>query len=129
MRLHALSRGELAVGLLVSAGSVAFVSALIEVLRPYMPVLTLGVLYVFGVPHARIEVGVVAAPAGEAAYPLEAAGGRRVGTVLIGSEHALDQEAAHRFLPALASLLAVEVDRADLAAEALEAEALRRSDT
>jgi two-component system, OmpR family, sensor histidine kinase KdpD len=238
MRLHGLSRVELAVGLLVSAGSVAFVSALIEVLRPYMPVLTLGVLYVFavlavavfwgielavvvsvasmlafnwfflppthtfqlsdganwavlavylvtavvvsalaararrraelaerrereatvlagmaedllagtelsdelervgvltasvlGVPHARIEVGVVAAPAGEAAYPLEAAGGRRVGTVFIGFEHALDQDAAHRFLPALASLLAVEVDRADLAAEALEAEALRRSDT
>jgi len=237
MRLNALSRVELAVGLLASAGSVAFVSALIELLRPYMPVLSLGVLYVFavlavaviwgielavivsvasmlafnwfflppthtfqlrdganwavlavylvtavvvsalaaqarrraevaerrereasvlaamagdllagtdladeldrvgvltagvlGVPHARIELGVEAPEDGETAYAL-AIGGRRVGTVLVGLEHALDAEAAERFLPALASLLAVELDRADLQAEALEAEALRRSDT
>jgi two-component system sensor histidine kinase KdpD len=237
MRLSALSRVELAVGLLASAGSVAFVSALIEVLRPYMPVLSLGVLYVFavlavavfwgielavivsvasmlafnwfflppthtfqlrdganwavlavylvtavvvsalaararrraeiaerrereasvlaamagdllagteladelervgvltagvlGVPHARIELDVETPEERETAYPLAVAG-RRVGTVLIGSEHALDQEAAARFLPALASLLAVELDRAGLEAEVLEAEALRRSDT
>jgi two-component system sensor histidine kinase KdpD len=237
MRLSALSRVELAIGLLASAGSVASVSALIEVLRPYLPVLSLGVLYVFavlavavfwgielavivslasmltfnwfflppthtfqlqdganwavltvylvtavvvsalaaqarrraeiaerrereasvlagmagdllggtdladeldrvgvltagvlGVPHARIELGVEAPEERETAYPLGIAG-RRVGTVLVGSEHPLDQEAANRFLPALASLLAVELDRAALEAEALEAEALRRSDT
>jgi two-component system sensor histidine kinase KdpD len=237
MRLSALSRVELAVGLLASAGSVAFVSALIEVLRRYMPVLSLGVLYVFavlavavfwgielavivsvasmlafnwfflppthtfqlrdganwavlavylvtavvvsvlaarsrrraviaerrereagvlagmagdllagteladeleqvgaltagvlGVPHARIELGVEAPEERETAYPLAVAG-RRVGTMLVGSEYALDREAAERFLPALASLLAVELDRAELEAEVLEAEALRRSDT
>jgi two-component system sensor histidine kinase KdpD len=237
MRLSSLSRVELAVGLLASAGSVAFVSALIEVLRPYMPVLSLGVLYVFavlavavfwgielavivsvasmlafnwfflppthtfqlrdganwavlavylvtavvvsalaaqarrraeiaerrereasvlasmagdllagtelaeelervgvltagvlGVPHARIALGVESPEEREAAYPLAVAG-RRVGTVLVGSEHPLDPEAAERFLPGLASLLAVEVERAGLEAELLEAEALRRSDT
>jgi two-component system, OmpR family, sensor histidine kinase KdpD len=237
MRLTALSRVELAVGLLASAGSVAFVSALIEVLRPYMPVLSLGVLYVFavlavavfwgielavivsvasmlafnwfffppthtfqlrdganwavlavylvtavvvsalaaqarrraeiaerrereasvlasmagdllagtelaeelervgvltagvlGVPHARIALGVEPSEERETAYPLAVAG-RRVGTVLVGSEHPLDPEAAERFLPGLASLLAVEVERAGLEAEVLEAEALRRSDT
>jgi two-component system sensor histidine kinase KdpD len=237
MRLSALSRVELAVGLLASAGSVAFVSALIEVLRSYMPVLSLGVLYVFavlavavfwgielavvvsvasmlafnwfflppthtfqlrdganwavlavylvtavvvsalaararrraeiaerrereasvlaamagdllagtelaeelervgvltagvlGVPHVRIALGVEPPEERETAYPL-AVTGRRVGTVLVGSEHPVDPEAAERFLPALASLLAVEVDRAGLEAEVLEAEALRRSDT
>jgi two-component system sensor histidine kinase KdpD len=237
MRLTALSRVELAIGLLASAGSVAFVSALIEVLRPYLPVLSLGVLYVFavlavavfwgielavivslasmltfnwfflppthtfqlrdganwavlavylvtavvvsglaararhraqiaerrereasvlagmagdllagteladeldrvgvltagvlGVPHARIELGVETPEERETAYPLGIAG-RRIGTVLVGSEHPLDQEAADRFLPALASLLGVALDRAGLEAEALEAEALRRSDT
>ena len=58
MRLHALSRGELAVGLLVSAGSVAVISALIEILRPYMPVLTLGVLYVFAVLAVAVFWGI-----------------------------------------------------------------------
>ena len=51
-----------------------------------------------------------------------------VATLLIPAEHELKGSAANRFLPALASLLAVEVERSELAAEALEAEALRRSD-
>jgi two-component system, OmpR family, sensor histidine kinase KdpD len=237
MRLDLRSRGELAVGLLVSAGSVAFVSAAIEVLRHYMPVLSLGVLYVFavlavsvfwgivlgvvvsvasmlafnwfflppthtfqlrdganwavlavylvtavvvsalaararrraeiaerrereaavlaamagdllagtdlaeelervgglaagvlGVPHARLELGEVDAGESESAYELTV-GKRRVGTLLLDSRDELEREPAERFLPALASLLAVELDRAGLEAEALEAEALRRSDT
>jgi two-component system, OmpR family, sensor histidine kinase KdpD len=236
MRQGTLSRGELAVGLLVSAGSVALVSALVELLRHYMPVLSLGVLYVFavlavavwwgielavvvsvasmltfnwfflppthtfqlrdganwavlavylvtaivvsalaararrraavaerrereaavlaemardllagidladelervsaltagvlGVPYARIEVGAVEPRVGEEAHPL-VAGHRRVATLLLVSSHAVERDAVERFLPALASLLAVELDRAALQAEALEAEALRRSD-
>jgi two-component system sensor histidine kinase KdpD len=83
---------------------------------------------VLGVPHARIELGVATPEEREAAVPLAVAG-RRVGTLLVGAEYALDGDAAERFLPALASLLAVELDRAALEADALEAEALRRSDT
>src|SRR5216110_3898657 len=44
-----MKRGELAVGLLASAGAVAFVTAAIAVLKPYVPVLSLGVLYEFAV--------------------------------------------------------------------------------
>jgi two-component system, OmpR family, sensor histidine kinase KdpD len=59
--------------------------------------------------------------------PLEAAG-RSVGTVYtpVGSEPGF--EVQRRFLPALAALLAVAVEREQLEREALEAETLRRSD-
>ena len=62
--------------------------------------------------------------------PIElVAGSRRVGTLELveGSEPNL--QARRRLLPALASLLAVAVDRERLANDAFEAEALRRSDT
>jgi len=62
--------------------------------------------------------------------PIElVAGNRRVGTLEIveGSEPNL--QARRRLLPALASLLAVAVDRERLANDAFDAEALRRSDT
>ena len=62
--------------------------------------------------------------------PIElVAGGRRVGTLELveGSEPNL--QARRRLLPALASLLAVAVDRERLANAAFDAEALRRSDT
>ncbi len=62
--------------------------------------------------------------------PIElVAGGRRVGTLELveGSEPNL--HARRRLLPALASLLAVAVDRERLANAAFDAEALRRSDT
>src|ERR1700752_2853654 len=58
MRLRVLSRGELAAGLLASAGSVALVSAAVEVLRHYMPVLSLGVLYVFAVLAVAVLWGI-----------------------------------------------------------------------
>ncbi len=62
-----------------------------------------------------------------ASFPLQAAG-RTVGwiTTPAGEEPSLGTR--QRFLPALASLLAVAVDRERLAAQALEAEALGRSD-
>ena len=86
--------------------------------------LTAGVLHV---PSARIELGAVAAGEDEHALTL-AADARPVGTVIVAGNHAPDAAVAARFLPALAALLAVAVDRATLEAEALEAEALRRSD-
>src|SRR5262249_4812013 len=57
-----------------------------------------------------------------------AIGGRTVGTLGTTAEREVDEAVTTRFLPALASLLAVAVDRDELQREALEAEALRRSD-
>jgi two-component system, OmpR family, sensor histidine kinase KdpD len=80
-----------------------------------------------GVRRARIALEPDAAPAsGEAAEPL-VAGDRRVGTLFLPAG---ERQAAgrRRVVPALASLLAVAIDRERLAAEAYDAEALRRSD-
>ena len=60
--------------------------------------------------------------------PLEA-GGRPVGTIYLAEARSPSLDVRRRFLPALASLLAVAIDRERLAREALEAETLRRSDT
>ena len=78
---------------------------------------------------ATIVLGADVEPSVTAA-PIElVAAGRRVGTLELveGSEPNL--QARRRLLPALASLLAVAVDRERLANDAFEAEALRRSDT
>jgi two-component system sensor histidine kinase KdpD len=72
---------------------------------------------------ATIELGSQRTP-GE---PL-LAGGRRVGTIRLFGQRRGGAAARKRLLPALASLLGVAIDRQRLAAEALEAEALRRSD-
>src|SRR5438876_471265 len=53
------TRWELAVGVMASAGAVALVTAAIDVLKPYMPVLSLGVLYVFAVLPVALLWGVV----------------------------------------------------------------------
>jgi two-component system sensor histidine kinase KdpD len=79
--------------------------------------LTAGVL---GVHAVRIELG--AQPGG---VPIEV-NRRRVASLF--TDEPLDPAIARRFLPALAALLAVAVGRAELEAEALEAEALRRTD-
>jgi two-component system sensor histidine kinase KdpD len=83
---------------------------------------------VLGVDRAEIELG---SPRGrearESPHQLEVAG-RTVGTIYtpVGSDPHL--AVRHRFLPALAALLAVAADRERLEREALEAETLRRSD-
>jgi two-component system sensor histidine kinase KdpD len=77
------------------------------------------------VSAARLELGAVAAREGESAIPVEV-NLRQVATLLV--EEDPDPDVAARFLPALAALLAVAVDRAQLEAEALEADALRRTD-
>ncbi len=79
-----------------------------------------------GVNAARIELGERAAAAeGEVALHVDV-GLRRVATLFV--DRPPDPDVARRFLPALAALLAVAVDRSELEAEALEAETLRRSD-
>ncbi len=80
-----------------------------------------------GVDHARLLLGRVGAGAAENQYPL-VAGGRRVGTIMLGQSRRFGAAALARVLPPLASLLAVAIDREQLAREALEAETLRRSD-
>src|SRR4051812_15794094 len=50
-------RGELLVGLLASAGAVVFVTAAIAVVERWVPVLSLGVLYVFAVLPVAILWG------------------------------------------------------------------------
>jgi two-component system sensor histidine kinase KdpD len=86
--------------------------------------LTSGVL---GVEGARLELGEQPPLDGEQALPLEA-GLRCVATLFIDEEASVDDAVRRRFLPSLAALLAVVAERSRLEAEALEAEALRRSD-
>jgi two-component system sensor histidine kinase KdpD len=74
--------------------------------------------------RARIELG---PGPDKGAYPL-LAGARRVGSIELEGQHAGTAAARRRLLPALGSLVGVAVDRERLAREAVEAEALRRSD-
>jgi two-component system sensor histidine kinase KdpD len=86
--------------------------------------LTAGVL---GVEGARLELGEQLPREGERALPVEA-GLRWVATLFLDKEAHVDEAVRRRFLPSLAALLAVVAERSRLQAEALEAEALRRSD-
>jgi two-component system sensor histidine kinase KdpD len=72
----------------------------------------------------RVEIALTPTTDG---YPL-LAGGREVGTIRVVNPRRGSAAARRRLLPALASLLGVAIDRQRLAAEALEAETLRRSD-
>jgi two-component system, OmpR family, sensor histidine kinase KdpD len=83
---------------------------------------------VLGVSRARIELGRHAPPSGEAPLPLEV-DRRLVGTLYLPEGEATNIAERGRFLPALASLIGVAVDRERLEQEATEADALRRSDT
>ena len=83
---------------------------------------------VLGVAHASIVLGAAATePPDAVSYPL-AAGGRALGAISMPGAGPADERVVRRFLPALASLLAVALDREELEREALEAEALRHSD-
>src|SRR5262245_1874883 len=81
------------------------------------------------VERASIELGDRGAPTQdtEERFPLSVEG-RRVGSILLERPRQGSAAARRRLLPALASLLGVAIDRERLAREALEAEALRRSD-
>jgi two-component system sensor histidine kinase KdpD len=81
---------------------------------------------VLGVPTAKIEFGPRRSSSGET-IPLEV-DQRSVGTIYLPLRPDPNVEVRHRFLPALAALLAVAGDRSRLEREALEAETLRRSD-
>jgi two-component system, OmpR family, sensor histidine kinase KdpD len=81
------------------------------------------------VEDARIELGPKpTSQAAGASYPLAVAE-RQVGRIYLERPQRGSARVRRRLLPALASLLGVAIDRERLAREALEAEALRRSDT
>src|SRR5438477_353521 len=111
------TRWELAVGLLASAGAVALVTAAVEVLKLYVPVLSLGVLYVFAVLPVALLWGVVLGAAVSVASMLA------FNWFFLPPEHTFHLRDTENW-----AVLAVEIDRTALEAEALEAEALRRSD-
>ena len=83
-----------------------------------------------GVEGARIVTGEVPAPDGEVAIELAAPRGT-VGTLLVPATlpQAVQQRLRLRVAPALGTLLAGALERDRLAAEVVETEALRRSDT
>ena len=84
---------------------------------------------VLGLERTRLELGPPAgAVPGESPLELRA-GDRAVGTLYIQTGVQSDPAIRERFLPALASLLAVAVDRQRLEREALAAESLRLSDS
>ena len=83
---------------------------------------------VLGVADAWIALGPDGpAVPGARPYPLRV-DDRVVGTLYTAAGRSPDASAESRFHPALASLLAVAIDRDELLREALEAETLRRSD-
>ncbi len=88
-----------------------------------------GAARALGAGDARIELGEPSAElrADADATPL-IAGSRRIGTIALHAPRWPHRGQDSPLLPALASLLAVAIDQERLAREALEAEALRRSD-
>jgi K+-sensing histidine kinase KdpD len=142
MRPKALSRVELAAGLLASAGAVVFVTAAIAELKPYIPVLSLGVLYVFAVLPVAVFWGIGLAVLVSVASMLAfnwfflppthtfqlSDGGNwlALAVYLVTAIVVSGLAASARRRAELAELR--EREAAALAGEVLEAEALRRSD-
>jgi len=82
---------------------------------------------VLRVDRAEVELGPRRRRGADAPIPLEVET-RGVGTLYVPTDADPNLGVRQRFLPALAALLAVAFDRSRLEQEALEAEALRRSD-
>ena len=81
-----------------------------------------------GAAEAHIHLGTGSAGGADGEqYPL-AVGGRQVGTITLRGPHRRGSADRSRRLPALATLLAMAIDRDQLARDAVEAETLRRSD-
>jgi two-component system, OmpR family, sensor histidine kinase KdpD len=78
--------------------------------------------------RGRVELGPGRRASGELALELRAVA-RRVGTLFVPENAHPDPAICRRFLPALASLLAIAIDREELEREALAAERLRLSDS
>jgi two-component system sensor histidine kinase KdpD len=103
-----------------------------EHLRDELERISAHVAEVLRVSHARITLTggepEETEPERALAHHALSIGDRAVGTLVTASDRDVETAVETRFLPALAALLAVAVDRDELQREALEAEALRRSD-
>jgi K+-sensing histidine kinase KdpD len=142
MRVMPRSWVELAVGLLASAGAVVFVTAAIAELKPYVPVLSLGVLYVFAVLPVAVVWGIGPATLVSVASMLafnwfflppthtfqlsDGANWLALAVYLVTALVVSALAASSRRRAELAELR--EAEAAALADEVLEAETLRRSD-
>ncbi|HEY7396817.1 MAG TPA: ATP-binding protein [Gaiellaceae bacterium] len=91
------------------------------------PWLHAGAAQVLDLESAEIDLSDAGGRPTGSSLPLEV-DGRRIGTIHLPRGASPRRDVRDRFLPALAALLAVELDRSRLQREALEAEALRRSD-
>jgi two-component system, OmpR family, sensor histidine kinase KdpD len=136
------SAAEAAVGLLTSAGAVVFVSALVAVLDRWMPVLSLGVLYIFAVLAVAVYWGLALAvlvsvasmltfnyfflPPEHSFHLSDSANWAVLAVYLVTAVVVSALAASARRRAELAELR--ERDSAARAAAELEAEALRRSD-
>jgi len=90
--------------------------------------IAIGAAAALRVERARIVLEPGSSPvAAEVGWPLEAAG-RRVGTIFLEHPRPGSAPARRRVLPALASMLAVAIDRERLELDAVEADTLRHSD-
>ena len=125
-------RGDLLVGLLAAAGSVAFVTAVVAVAKPYVPVLSLAVLYELAILPVAVLWGIGLATAVALASMLA------FNWFFLPPTHTFQLEDASNWLAlavyvvtgVVVSVLATQArHRAELVAErAHEAEAVRRSD-
>ncbi|HEY8315541.1 MAG TPA: ATP-binding protein [Gaiellaceae bacterium] len=137
------TRGELFVGVLASAGAVVFVTAAIAVVKRWVPVLSLGVLYIFAVLPVAVLWGLALATAVSVASMLafnwfflppthtfqlrDGANWAVLAVYLVTAVVVSALAAQARRRAELAELR--EREAAARAAAELEAEALRRSDT
>src|SRR6266508_1920609 len=95
---------------------------------PQLPEIASRVVALLGASSARIELGSRREPGREeSAYEL-VAGDRRVGWLFLDEDAQPDREIAARVLSMLAALLATAIDREQLARDARESEARRRSE-
>jgi two-component system sensor histidine kinase KdpD len=83
---------------------------------------------IIGVPKARLELGARREAAAVSSLELRT-NGRLIGVLYVGEGTEISPAVRERFLPALASLLAVALDREKLEREARAAEELRLSDS
>ena len=99
-----------------------------EEIETQLPRIAQATAAVLGVPRARLGLAAPSESAAASALELRT-NGRVVGMLYVDEEAEVSLAVRERFLPALASLLAIALDRKELEREALAAAELRLSDS